>query len=327
MQLFFLNAALLLLLVSAFQRPLKVSRFHRQRIQNDHCTSLGACQDNVAVGRRSLFGSIAAVVPAVYQKAAAAIAETRKPHAPLENLLPAMRVKLLIDDAVDTAEQIVRLHKQGAASLEKPTLISKLKDSLLAPQQFMTKQDAKKAKRYLEIDTMDAWKEKRRKEAVAKFQIEEVDALTRANEAFEQWGERRQFERLRKQQLALERENPMRAAFNAYTNNLVFSEEYTLTASKEEKSRLIRTYDQLPDVTSVVRSDLDLRELYRNQVLTAMDDSKAELQFQLKQDDAMDATELLALLREAQSSCDKWFGFIPEKDVQEALQVVRQEQG
>jgi hypothetical protein len=117
----------------------------------------------------------------------------------------------------------------------------------------------------------------------------------------------------------------MRAAFNAYTNNLVFGESYKVNASREEKKRLIRQYDQLPDVTSVIRSDLDLRDLYRNQVLTAMDDAKAELEYQLANDE-MDFSELLSILRQAQSSCSEWFKFVPENDMKEALAVVYGEQ-
>ena len=126
----------------------------------------------------------------------------------------------------------------------------------------------------------------------------------------------------------------MRAAFNAYTNNLVFGENYLLTANKEDRKRLIRD-DRLPDVTSVIRSDLDLRDLYRNQVLTALDDAKAELQYQLKnyhspsstisnKEDTskLDPSDLVGFLREAQSSCSKWFSFVPQNDLDQALTVV-----
>ena len=249
----------------------------------------------------------------------------RKPFAPLENLLPAARVKVLIDQAVDTTNSLVQF-KENDDSPKKDPLIAQLKSLLLEPQEFFkTREEVATSKTYLEQKTWGDWKKARQEEARNMFQIR-VDPATELNEKFEQWGERRQFKRLRRQQLALEQSNKMRAAFNAYTNNLVYGENYVLNASQEEKKRLIRQYDQLPDVTSVIRSDLDLRDLYRNQVLTEMDDAKAELEYQLSnKEPLMDFTELLAVLREAQSSCSEWFKFVPENDLKEALEVVRRE--
>lgn len=248
--------------------------------------------------------------------------EGSKPYAPLENLLPATRVRVLLDQAVDTASALVRLQKEGTPSDgTSEDLIAKLKSFLLEPQEFIKPEEALMSKRYLEQKTWGDWDKARRKETQEKFEII-IDPATRANEAFEQWGERRQFKRLRRQQLRLEKSNNMRAAFNAYTNNLVFSETYTLNASKEERSRLIRTYDQLPDVTSVVRSDLDLRDLYRNQVLTFTDDAKAELIYQLQQEKKFDATDLLVVLKQAQSSCIEWFKFVPVADAEEAMNAL-----
>jgi len=250
----------------------------------------------------------------------------RQPYAPIENLLPATRVRVLIDRAVDISSTLVQLQKEASAdkNVQTEKLIADLNQLLLEPQQFMTPEEEFAAKRYLEQKTWGDWNKARRKETQEMFQIE-FDPATRANEAFEQWGERRQFKRLRRQQLALEQSNNMRAAFNAYTNNLVFGESYTLNASKEERKRLIRTYDQLPDVTSVIRSDLDLRDLYRNQVLTYMDDAKAELEYQLKKSgEPFDASDLLSVLIDAQSSCSEWFKFVPENDAKDALSIVRE---
>lgn len=64
-------------------------------------------------------------------------------------------------------------------------------------------------------------------------------------------------------------------AFNYYTRQLSFADEYVLTASKEERKQLIRN-DNLPSLTAVITSDLDRRDLYRNQFLTAIDDASAE---------------------------------------------------
>mmetsp|Transcript_3331 Transcript_3331/g.7324 ORF Transcript_3331/g.7324 Transcript_3331/m.7324 type:complete len:100 (+) Transcript_3331:98-397(+) len=97
----------------------------------------------------------------------------------------------------------------------------------------------------------------------------------------------------------------------------------------QEKSQRIRN-DKLPTATDVIRSDLDARDLYRNQVQTALDDARAEFLYQKKEsrDDPgkFDATELLEVLKQAQVSVDKWFSFIPDRDVKLALEAVQREQ-
>ena len=205
----------------------------------------------------------------------------KKPYAPMEYLLPAARVRIYIDHAVETAQAMVDSQKRNDVKETERQLIAKLSALLLEPRQFMSKKESSTAKNYLEQETGEAWSKARREDFQKQLNIQ-VDPLTALNESFEQWGERRQFQRLRKQQLALEKTNSMRAAFNAYTNNLVFGETYVLTADQKDKSRLIRSYNQLPDVTSVIRSDLDLRDLHRNQVLTAMDDARQNCSFSCK---------------------------------------------
>jgi hypothetical protein len=85
--------------------------------------------------------------------------------------------------------------------------------------------------------------------------------------------------------------------------------------------------DALPDVKSVIASDMGMRYLYRNEVLTNMEDARAELQYQIGQGDgSFDATDLLEILRQAQSSCNKWFSLIDESDVQNAMKEAKQEE-
>ena len=90
--------------------------------------------------------------------------------------------------------------------------------------------------------------------------------------------------------------------------------------------------DRIPDVRTVIASDMGLRYLLRNDILTACDDARAELKYQLltKQADAdsaetVDGQELLDLLLVAQSACSKWFDLIDEKNVNEALSIVSRE--
>ena len=87
----------------------------------------------------------------------------------------------------------------------------------------------------------------------------------------------------------------MRAAFNFYTRQISFAEEYALTASKEERKRMIRN-DELPTITAVVTSDLDCRDLYRNEFLSNIDDACAEAAYQVKQKDDADVTDIVDLV-------------------------------
>jgi hypothetical protein len=297
-----------------------------------HCCSIQSPALSRRLALKSLvLGSLVVVEttnPAFAQETLASPPK-KKPYAPLENLVPATRVRILIDRSFEIARA---LKSEELSVTKRQELLSELQTLLLEPHSFLTKQEASKAKRYLEIDTLTDWTRARQKEAEQNKlafpgdrSVASMDPLTRLNEGFEQWGERRQFGRLQRQQIALEKSNPMRAAFNAYTNNLIFGDSYELTASQSEKSRMIRD-DRVPDVTSVIRSDLDLRDLYRNQVLTAVDDARAELKYQLQQE-SLDLSELVALLSEAQTSCNKWFDFVPENDAREAMERVLAEGG
>ena len=308
---------------TAWTEPQSASFRALQRTKSDSTIACG--QDlQSTLSRRSALQSFGGLLSGLllFDSTALAAEESpssqKKPYAPLENLLPATRVKLLIDRSLALVEALQK--EEDVAKKEE--LVAELKSLLLEPRSFLTKSEESKARLYLEIDTTTPWVKARQKEAQQQFLSESRDdPLTRLNEGFEQWGERRQFNRLQKQQLALEAGNPMRAAFNAYTNNLVFGDSYMLNASKEEKSRMIRQYNQLPDVTSVIRADLDLRDLYRNQILTSMDDARAELKYQIKSNDS-DFSELLTVLKGAQSFCNKWFDFVPEASVKEAMEVV-----
>lgn len=108
-------------------------------------------------------------------------------------------------------------------------------------------------------------------------------------------------------------------------------DKFILTASKDERSKMIRE-DRIPDVKTVIASDMGLRYLLRNDILTACDDARAELKYQLTNQtdgnnaaEKVDGQELLDLLLIAQSACTKWFDLIDEKNVQEALLIVSRE--
>jgi len=142
-------------------------------------------------------------------------------------------------------------------------------------------------------------------------------------------GEIDTWKRLKRQEKAREDTDEIRAALNYYTSNLNFnSDKFVLTASKEERSRMIRD-DKIPDVKSVIASDMGLRYLLRNDLLTAVDDARAEIRYQLKQqsssDTSIDGSDLLELLLTAQRALNKWFGLINEQDTLAALDIVKKE--
>ena len=119
--------------------------------------------------------------------------------------------------------------------------------------------------------------------------------------------------------------NELRAALNFYTQQLQFGDRYLLTASAEEKKRLIRN-DALPSLTAVITSDLDLRDLYRNQFLTAWDDLIAEVAYQVKLPvSEVDVADVLDLMEQSSTALNKWFALIDPEDVQVALETVRNE--
>ena len=138
-------------------------------------------------------------------------------------------------------------------------------------------------------------------------------------------GERRQWSRLVQAERKREEASEVRRALNIYTTNLNFNpNKYVYSGSKEERKRLIRE-DRLPSATEVIRSDLDARDLYRNQVQTKLEDVRAEYLYQ-KGVGLEDLSELVGLLKEAKVALDSWFGFIPDEDVKLALEAVKREQ-
>ena len=71
--------------------------------------------------------------------------------------------------------------------------------------------------------------------------------------------------------------------------------------------------------------------LYRNTVLDAMEDARAELKFLLQestqeqqslQADKLDLTELNRLLQDADVALEKWFSLIDERDVKQAKEAL-----
>ena len=257
------------------------------------------------------------------EESAAVTMEPRQPFAPsLENLVPSCRVRIYIDELLQLAKS-----SQDSSNEQHGHRWKDLEEHLLLRSPtFVTNDEAMSSKKYMQVKTWSSWEKAQAEQKRSDpFHTATIDPASQLNQAFEQWSEERQWKILRNRQQALERSNSMRAAFNAYTNNLVFGESYVFTGSAEDRKRRIRN-DDLPDVTAVIRSDLDLRDLYRNQVLTAMDDAKAELQYQLTlSEDSRNPADLLEILEQAKKSCDEWFRFVPDADVKEATAIAMKE--
>ena len=245
-------------------------------------------------------------------------------RAPLEVLRPATRVRLYLEQLISLCQDAV---KASTNSQDKTIVFKPLADLLLGPDPVFLQPGIEESlsRRYLEIDTSKAWQAARLKDRERKGAERGVAVGTlndKVNTSVQQWQLSRQWQILRQRQQTLESKNPLRAALNAYTNNLVFGDNYQLNAQGELRKSLIRN-DALPDVHAVVVSDLDLRDLYRNQFLQNMDDARAELAFQRDRvEEPLDPSELLRYLRLAQTALDEWFAFIPPDDVAEARKSV-----
>jgi hypothetical protein len=242
---------------------------------------------------------------------------------PVELLRPATRVRLYIDQAIAICRSIQAENSTDISSMEPLAQFFGNE-----PTSFLTPEETKLSLRYLEIDTSSAWQSARLKEREARGAEIGVDYTTpydRFNTAIQRWGDKTQFQILRSRQRNLEESNSLRAAFNAYTNNLIFGDAYQLNVQGDAKKNLVRN-NALPDVNAVVVSDLDLRDLYRNQILQNVDNAKAELQYQQRTGD-MAIVEILDCLVAARVACNDWFGFIPKQDIDAAFESVMSESG
>ena len=111
----------------------------------------------------------------------------------------------------------------------------------------------------------------------------------------------------------------VRSCCNVYTANLRFNgQQYLLTADPATRKELIRS-EALPSVQNVVTSDLDLRDLYRNQLQTCVEDLQAELYSK-----DVDPIEVQALIQTSLQAMDQWLSLIRQADIQQAQQVLNQ---
>jgi len=262
-----------------------------------------------------------------------------RPSAPIEFLLPATRVGLYIYQLLSIAEELAQLKKKDsrASSSSNPSaaessLIARLDNLLVSsPPSFITSTDptVTRGDPYNNLPPLlgeivvQQQKQKERKEQLS---ITNVGLAPQLFEVGELMGERRQWSRLVQAEKARENASEIRRALNIYTTNLNFNRnKYVYSGSSEEKKKLIRE-DRLPSATEVIRSDLDARDLYRNEVQTKLEDAKSEYLYQKRVGFEDDVSELVRLLKDAKIALDSWFEFIPDEDIKQALEAVQREQ-
>ncbi len=252
-----------------------------------------------------LFSLLGQSIPSV----AIAADETinKKPFAPLENLLPAVRVKRSIDVAIGLTKSL----GDDTTTSQRENTLERLETLLLKPTSYvksLTLQGvpSKPADLYLK-------------------DYKSIQGDLPFQKALVQSGDVDAWKRLKRKEKKLEQSSSIRAALNAYTDALSFSgDSYLLKVDPKTKSNMVRE-DRLPDIKQVITSDMGMRYLYRNQVLSAMDEVKAELEYQLGLS-SFDGSELLDLLVLAKDAMDRWLSLVPEEDVREAMKVVVEEE-
>lgn len=288
----------------------------------------------------------------------------KKPFASLEALLPAARVKYNIDKSAKLTKEILILfgndEKESSsttaatARIRKEQIISTLDHLLLDPKNYMMPLQPPTGDTTTGVDTSSPppaatsittttekgnskVKLKSGSKLYQRLYADKIKSLPLTDipgALLTQAGDYRQFSLLQNRQRALEGQSPIRAALNYYTRQLQFDTEfYLLTANAEDKRKMIRN-DALPDIKSVIVSDLDLRDLIRNQILDGWDDCQAEFRYQVRRSssgdnggETFDAEELNSLLLKLQGRCDEWFAFISETDTAQAMGVIFKEDG
>lgn len=248
---------------------------------------------------------------------------SNRPYASNEVLLPAIRVKFAIDDAIQlihdyeyhNSENVDANSTNKYNQQQKSVLLMKLENILLKPQNYTQALQLQGVPRQPAKQYLESYKPMSGDLPFQLYLIKNGDVST--------WKD------LKRKEKDQERVDEIRAAFNAYTDALSFSgDSYLLNVDSKTKSNMIRE-DKLPALKQVITSDMGLRYLYRNQILTAMDDAKAELQYQLsigledtERSEVLDLKELLNLLTSAQQACGKWLTLIDDRDVEAAIDTV-----
>jgi hypothetical protein len=239
-----------------------------------------------------------------------------KPFAPPEALLPATRLKLWFDGIYTLSCNLSKTNDQN----ERHEIVLKM-NSIFSdrPKLFFSEKIGKRTitpTAQLSTSVSSANKDQYQINRKGMGVGDKVAAMLNQADVERQWGMIQYAESKR------EETNEMRAAFNFYTRQLSFGDSYVLTASKEERKKMIRN-DELPSLTAVITSDLDRRDLYRNQFLTVIEDAQAEVMYQSKQAiDQVDVLDIINLVNEANVAFENWFLLIAPEDVKFAIDTL-----
>ena len=240
-----------------------------------------------AVPRRAFIANSVLTTSTLLQPTSAAFAVATdgrggKPFAPLEALLPATRLKLWVDEIYVISQDLsikTTAQEGNSSSAQQRITIQQMNDKLSNPPKlFQGETMAKRTNNptaQLTTAISSVNKDQYQMNRKSLNLGDKFTAMLNQADVERQWGMLQYAESKR------EEDNEMRAAFNFYSRQLTFSDEYMLTASKEKKKEMIRN-DELP-----FTSDLDRRDLYRNQFLTAIDDLTAEVAYQVKHKQVM----------------------------------------
>ena len=258
----------------------------------------------------------------------------------VQALIPAIRVRKNIDQSIQLTNEIMRWQQQhhqqklttNNTTQQDPeiaTLLFQLQQLLLSPQNFTSNGMTTSAKSDDVVVVVGSSSTDIAKSYRDRYQENRSPlAIWSQPGAFlVQRGEIATWQRLRQQEQILEQQDEIRAALNCYMNQIQYStSQYTLTVPNDQRKQMIRT-DTLPDVLQqVVPSDMDLRTLYRNMVLTSMQEARAELQYQWSRNNEWDGNELLLLLRQAQAATLDWFQMIDPNEIRRAEQQLEDEE-
>ena len=244
-----------------------------------------------------------------------------RPYAPLEALVPITRCKIWFDEIYDISRSLVKAKAENNQQQDQQQrayreILTQLDQKVLNRPKLFTGNIKPNVPRSGSVSQTSKEEFQR-----TRSQLSLPDQLS-AN--LQRSGIERQWKILQDRESYLENSNELRAAFNYYTQQLNFSsKQYTLTATGAERKRLIRN-DELPTLSAVVASDLDLRDLYRNEFLTSIDDIQAEIKYQLdsERNKMISVDDVLDLLEQANVALTKWFHLISSNDIQEAKEYI-----
>lgn len=245
---------------------------------------------------------------------------TQKPFAPPQAILPISRLRLWLN-------RIYEISMDLSSSESKYQYLKQMNEILSDPPQFFNKGENKIVKGELLGQLSGSISSANKSQYQSNRQSLSVGNKVAA--MLNQADVERQFGMLQYAEQKRANDNDMRAAFNYYTSQLSFGDKYILSASQEERKRMIRN-EELPTLAAVITSDLDLRDLYRNQFLTAIEDLQAEVAYQVKigaKNDTMeqiDVSDTLELIQQAHTAMEKWFDLIDIKEVEQGMKMLGQ---